>query len=323
MTTCLVFLQFFFCYTMIEKRRLICPLEKYRKKDLMKNTITGHTVLTALLGSPVAHSISPMMHNEAFQLLDLDYAYLAFDVSLDNLGKVVEGLKIMNCRGFNCTMPHKNLVCEYVDHLSDAATLIGAVNTVVNDNGILTGHNTDGVGYMQSVKSAGYDIIGKNMTLLGTGGAATSICAQAALDGVKKIDVFNRKGNSFDKFQSFIDKLNKNTNCKVSLYDINDTTTLRQSLKDSCILTNGTSVGMAPNDDKSILTDTSLFHEGLIVSDVIYNPEETLLMKLAKEQGCHTFNGLYMLLYQGAEAFKIWTGKEMPIEPIKQKYFDR
>lgn len=289
----------------------------------MKNTITGHTILTALLGSPVAHSISPMMHNEAFELLNLDYAYLAFDVSLEDLGKVVEALKIMNCRGFNCTMPHKNLVCEYVDHLTDAAKLIGAVNTVVNDNGILTGHNTDGIGYMQSVQAAGYDIIGKNMTLLGTGGAATAICAQAALDGVKKINVFNRRGKSFENFQTFIDKINQHTDCHVALYDIVDTTSLRQSLKDSSILTNGTSVGMAPKENASIINDTSLFHEGLIVSDVIYNPEETQLLKLAKEHGCHTFNGLYMLLYQGAEAFKIWTGKEMPIEPIKEKYFDR
>ena len=129
----------------------------------MKNQITGHTRLTALLGSPVAHSISPMMHNEAFKLLGLDYAYLAFDVDLKHLKNAVEGLKTLNCRGFNCTMPHKTLVCEYVDHLSEAAKLIGAVNTIVNEDGILTGHNTDGVGYMQSVKAAGYDIINKNM----------------------------------------------------------------------------------------------------------------------------------------------------------------
>lgn len=289
----------------------------------MKEQITGHTVLTALLGSPVAHSISPMMHNEAFQLLGLDYAYLAFDVSLEELKTVVEALKIMNCRGFNCTMPHKTLVCEYVDHLSDAARLIGAVNTVVNDNGILTGHNTDGIGYMQSVKAAGHDIIGKNMTLLGVGGAATAILAQAALDGVKKIHVFNRKSPSFEKARPFIDRINRDTNCEVSLYDIEDETMLRACLKDSQILTNGTSVGMAPNTEATLIHDVSMFHEDLIVSDVIYNPEETLLMKQAKEAGCKTFNGLYMLLYQGAEAFKIWTGKEMPVEPIKKKYFDR
>lgn len=289
----------------------------------MNEWITGHTTLTCLLGSPVAHSISPMMHNEAFKQLNLDYAYLAFDVDLDHLKSAVDGLKILNCRGFNCTMPHKTLVCQYVDHLSDAARLIGAVNTVVNDNGILTGHNTDGIGYMQSVKAAGYDIIGKNMTLLGTGGAATAICAQAALDGVANIYVFNRKGKSFEKAQTFIDSINRNTNCHVSLFDLADTTMLKQCLDKSHILTNGTSVGMAPNTDASIITDSSLLHEGLIVSDIIYNPEETKLMKIAKFAGCSTFNGLYMLLYQGAEAFKIWTGKEMPVDLIKKKYFDR
>lgn len=289
----------------------------------MKEQITGHTVLTGLLGSPVGHSISPMMHNEAFKQLGLDYAYLAFDVDLDHLKMAVEGLKTLNCRGFNCTMPHKTLVCEYVDQLSDAAKLIGAVNTVVNDNGILTGHNTDGIGYMQSVKAAGYDIIGKNMTLLGTGGASTAICVQAALDGVANINVFNRKSKSFEKAQKLIDSINKNTNCHAALYDLEDTTMLKQSLDNSHILTNGTSVGMAPNEDNSIINDTAVFHEGLIVSDVIYNPEETKLMRLAKQAGCHTFNGLYMLLYQGAEAFKIWTGQEMPVDLIKKKYFDR
>lgn len=289
----------------------------------MSENITGHTVLTALLGSPVAHSISPMMHNEAFRQLGLDYAYLAFDVDLEHLKDAVDGLKVLNCRGFNCTMPHKTLICEYVDHLSTAASLIGAVNTVVNDNGILTGHNTDGIGYMQSVSSAGFDIIGEEMTLLGTGGAATAIAVQAALDGVKKLNIFNRRGASFDRARTLADSLNQQTNCLVSLYDIADTTALTTSLKNSRILTNATSVGMAPNTEQSIITDKSLFHEDLIVSDIIYNPEETLLLRLAKEAGCATFNGLYMLLYQGAEAFRIWTGKDMPVSLIKEKYFDR
>ena len=289
----------------------------------MSEYITGHTVLTALLGSPVAHSISPMMHNEAFRQLGLDYAYLAFDVDLAHLKDAVDGLKILNCRGFNCTMPHKTLICEYVDHLSQAASLIGAVNTVVNDNGILTGHNTDGIGYMQSVSAAGFDIIGEEMTLLGTGGAATAIAVQAALDGVKKLHIFNRLGASFDRAKKLVDSLNKQTQCQVALYDLEDKTSLSMALKNSRILTNATSVGMAPNTDQSIITDKSFFHENLIVSDIIYNPEETLLLRLAKESGCATFNGLYMLLYQGAEAFRIWTGKDMPVDLIKEKYFDR
>ncbi len=283
--------------------------------------ITGHTVLTGLLGSPVAHSISPMMHNEGFRQLDLDYVYLCFDVGTDNLKTAVEGMKVMGVRGFNCTMPDKNLMCELADELSPAARMIGAVNTVLNENGKLTGYNTDGIGYMQAVKDAGHNIIGKNMTLLGAGGAATAVCVQAALDGVAQINVFSIRDQFFERAQRMVDTINKETNCKASLYDFEDETVLKKSIADSHILTNGTSVGMAPNTDNCIIKDKSFFHEDLIVSDVIYNPRETKLLKMAKEAGCETFNGLYMLLYQGAEAFKIWTGKEMPVEIIKEKYF--
>lgn len=283
--------------------------------------ITGHTVLTGLLGSPVSHSISPMMHNESFRLLGLDYAYLAFDVGTDTLKTAVEGLKALGARGFNCTMPDKNLICEYVDNLSPAATLIGAVNTVVNDNGVLTGHNTDGVGYMQAVKDAGFHILGKKMTLLGAGGAATAICAQAALDGVAEIDVYSIKDQFFNRAVQLIDNINQTTNCKASLYELPDDTSLRKSIETSNILTNGTSVGMSPNIDNSIINDITMFHKDLIVSDVIYNPQKTKFLKLAEEAGLDTFNGMYMLLYQGAEAFKIWTGKEMPTQVIKEKFF--
>ncbi len=283
--------------------------------------ITGHTVLTGLLGSPVAHSISPMMHNEAFRQLDLDYVYLCFDVGTENLKTAVEGLKQIGIRGFNCTMPDKNLMCELADKLSPAAKMIGAVNTVLNENGVLTGYNTDGMGYMQAVKDAGYDIIGKKMTLLGAGGAATAVCVQAALDGVKEINVFSIRDQFFDRARQMVDTINKETNCKASLYDFEDESVLKKSIDESDILTNGTSVGMAPNTDACIIKDASFLHEGLIVSDVIYNPRETKLLQMAKANGCNTFNGLYMLLYQGAEAFKIWTGKEMPVEIIKEKYF--
>lgn len=283
--------------------------------------ITGHTVLTGLLGSPVAHSISPMMHNEAFRQLDLDYVYLCFDVGTENLKTAVEGLKTIGIRGFNCTMPDKNLMCELADKLSPAAKMMGAVNTVLNENGVLTGYNTDGVGYMQAVKDAGYDIIGKKMTLLGAGGAATAVCVQAALDGVKEINVFSIRDQFYDRARQMIDTINKETNCKASLYDFEDESVLKKSIGESDILTNGTSVGMAPKTDACIIKDASFLHEGLIVSDVIYNPRETKLLQMAKANGCHTFNGLYMLLYQGAEAFKIWTGKDMPVEIIKEKYF--
>lgn len=287
----------------------------------MLEHITGHTGFMGLLGSPVEHSISPMMHNEAFRQLGLDYVYLAFDVNTDNLEVAVSGLKALNIGGFNCTMPDKIRMYELCDKLSPAAKLMQSVNTVVNDNGILTGHNTDGVGYMMAVKDAGYNILGKKMTLLGAGGASTAICAQAALDGVSEIDVFNRKGPSFDKIKNIIDSINKDTSCKVSLYEMQDETSLRKSLSQSAILVNGSSVGMAPNTEECLITDTSMLHTDLIVSDVIYNPKETKLLRVAKESGCKTFNGMYMLLYQGAEAFKLWTGKEMPVDIIKAKFF--
>ena len=283
--------------------------------------ITGHTRLTGLLGSPVSHSISPMMHNESFRQLGLDYVYLAFDVGIDTLGKAVEGLRALNVRGFNLTMPDKNRMSELCDKLSPAAEIIGAVNTVVNDNGIFTGYTTDGIGYMRAVADAGHNIIGKKMTLLGAGGAATAVLVQAALDGVSEISVFSIRDSFFERAERTVAALNERTNCKVTLYDFEDESILRREIGDSAILTNGTSVGMAPNTDRSIITDSTMFHKDLIVSDVIYNPRETKLLKLAKEAGCATFNGLYMLLYQGTEAFKLWTGQDMPVSLIKEKYF--
>lgn len=150
------------------------------------NIITGHTRLTALLGSPVAHSISPLMHNEAFRQLGLDYVYLCFEVTEDTLSEAVCGLKACGIRGFNLTMPNKNKIVSLLDELTPAARLIGAVNTVVNDQGHLIGYNTDGIGYMRAVRDAGHNILGKTITVMGAGGAATAICAQAALDGVEK-----------------------------------------------------------------------------------------------------------------------------------------
>ena len=288
----------------------------------MSTPITGHTELTALLGSPVAHSISPMMHNESFRYHNLDYVYLCFDVNEEGLAIAVDGLKKIGIRGFNLTMPNKNKMVELVDHLSPAGELIGAINTVVNDDGILTGHNTDGVGFVRSLEDAGHNVIGKTMTMLGAGGAATAICAQAALDDVKCIHIFARTTSRFwNRTAEFVKKINETTNCQAILHDNEDKEALRQALDESALLVNASSVGMAPNTDASLIEDPSYFHQGLIVYDAIYNPRETKLLRLAREAGCETCNGLYMLLYQGAEAFRIWTGKEMPIDLIKEKYF--
>ncbi len=284
--------------------------------------IDGNTQLTGLLGSPVSHSISPLMHNEAFRLRNLNYVYLCFDVGTEGLKTAIEGLRTIGVKGFNCTMPDKNLMCELADSLSPAAEIIGAVNTVVNTDGKFIGHNTDGIGYMRSLTEDGHNIIGKKMTLLGAGGAATAIATQAALDGAAEINIFSRKSRFWERAQHLADTLNKNTSSKVSLYEMNDDVQLRKSISESTLLTNGTSVGMAPDENNSIITDTSLLHEGLIVSDVVYNPRETRLLQLAKANKCIPHSGLGMLLYQGAEAFKIWTGEDMPVTFIKEKYFE-
>ena len=281
----------------------------------MKHTITGHTGLICLLGSPCAHSISPMMHNAAFE-------DLAFDVNEETLPAAVDGLKAMNARGFNLTMPDKNRMVSLCDQLSPAARLIGAVNTVVNDNGVLTGHNTDGAGYMQSVKDAGFQISGEKMTLLGAGGAATAILVQAALDGIREISVFLRPSSRFyDRARETAEALERKTGCIITLCDFSDHDRLRSELSQSRILTNATSLGMAPSEDACPIPDAAFLPDGLIVSDIIYNPKETRLLSMARAKGLPAFNGSYMLLYQGAEAFRLWTGKEMPVALIKNMFF--
>lgn len=284
--------------------------------------ITGTTILTGLLGSPVSHSISPQMHNEAFRLLGLDYAYLAFDIGEAQLKTAVEGLRALGVRGFNLTMPHKTAILPLVDELTPAANLSGACNTVINENGRLIGHTTDGVGFMRSVKAAGHTIIGKQITLLGAGGAAKAICTQAALDGVRKITIFRRnKEQAFAKTVAFANKVSRHTGCQITVCDIADTSLLNQVLKTSALLVNATNAGMEPAPEGCPISHEVILPPQTAVCDIIYNPRTTRLMEKARQSGCDTFNGLYMLLYQGAAAFTCWTGREMPVEQIRQKFF--
>lgn len=281
--------------------------------------ITGKTGLTGLLGSPVAHSISPLMHNYSFQTLGLDYVYLCFDVKEQGLKEAVQGLRALQVKGFNLTMPDKNKVLEYLDELSCAARLIGAVNTVENRNGCLIGHNTDGVGFMRAVAEQGLLMKGKTMSLLGAGGAATAICAQAALDGVSHMHIFLRSTSPhLPRMETLTENLAAETGGKFQIHDIRDLHTLEQAVQKSALLVNATSVGMAPRPEACILPEDFAFPPGLTVADIIYNPWETRLLSLAKKAGCKTFNGYGMLLYQGAEAFRIWTGQNMPVEEVRK-----
>lgn len=282
--------------------------------------ITGRTGLLCLLGSPVAHSISPQMHNEACRLLGIDMRYLAFDVKTEELETAVKGLVTLGARGFNLTMPLKNKMPELCDELSPAARIGGAVNTVVNDGGKLIGHTTDGIGYMLAARNEGVDLVGKRMVQLGAGGAGTAILIQAAMDGVASIDVFNAKDAFWPRVEGIVKELNEKTSCHVTLYDLKDVESLKRCISQADLLLNTTPVGMS-RVPGCLIPDTSFLHEGLVVSDVIYEPQETELLRMAREAGLKTFNGMYMLLYQGAESFRLWTGCDMPVEAIKEKYF--
>ncbi|EEA86253.1 MULTISPECIES: shikimate dehydrogenase [Peptacetobacter] len=284
----------------------------------MAERITGYTELIGLMAYPIRHSSSPAMQNEAFAKLGLDYAYLAFEVDNDTLEDAITGLRALKMRGSNVSMPNKTVVHKYLDELSPAAEMCGAVNTIVNDNGKLTGHITDGIGYMQSLKDNDIDVIGKKMTIVGAGGAATAIEIQAALDGVAEISIFNRKDEFWSNAEKTVEKINTKTNCKATLYDLADLDKLKEEIEDSYLFANATGMGMKPLEGQTYIPDKSFFRKDLIVTDVVYFPRETEMLRMAKEVGCKTMNGLGMMLFQGSAAFELWTGQPMPIEYMKE-----
>ena len=284
----------------------------------MAERITGHTELIGLMAYPIRHSSSPAMHNEAFAQLGLDYAYLAFEVDNSTLEDAVKGLRALKMVGSNVSMPNKTVVGQYLDELSPAAKMCGAVNTIVNDNGRLIGHITDGIGYMQSLKDNNIDVIGKKMTITGAGGAAKAIEVQAALDGVKEMSIFNIKDKFWEAAEQTVRTIRENTDCIVNLYDLDDKEKLREEMADSYLFAQATGVGMKPMEGQSVVPDKSFFRPELIMTDTIYSPRETALLKMAKEAGCKTMNGLGMMLFQGDAAFHLWTGKHMPIDHMKE-----
>lgn len=284
----------------------------------MAEIITGYTGLAGLFAHPVHHSSSPMMHNEAFAKLGLDYAYLGFDVDNDNLEDAIKAMRTFKMIGANVSMPNKTLVGQYLDEISPAAKLCGAINTIVNQDGKLIGHITDGIGFMQSLEDNNVDIIGKKMTIGGAGGAATAIMVQAALDGVKEISVFNVKDKFFDQAAKKIAEINEKTDCQITLYDLADLDRLKQEIASSQLFVNATGVGMKPLEGKTYIPDASYLPKDVFVVDIIYAPEETALLKLAKEAGCKYMNGKAMVLFQGAASFKLWTGQDMPIDYMKK-----
>jgi len=289
----------------------------------MTERIDGHTILIGLMAYPIRHSMSPTMHNNAFAKLGLNYAYLAFEVTNETLPAAIQSIRTLDMRGSNISMPNKQKVIPLLDKLDPAAKMIGAVNTIVNDDGILTGYTTDGIGFMKSLDDEGLDIRGHKMTLAGAGGAGTAIAVQAALDGVSEMSIFNRHDASWENAKRNVDLLNEKTNCKATLHELENRDDLKAEIADSFIYTDATGVGMKPLENETLVTDPSWFRKDLIVFDTVYAPRTTKLMQVAEQAGVeHVFNGLGMMLEQGAAAFKPWTGKEMPVDYIRNILFN-
>lgn len=281
--------------------------------------IDGYTRLAAVVANPIKHSISPFIHNQAFEATHTNGVYVAWEVEATDLAETVTNIRRYQMYGINLSMPYKEQVIPYLDQLSEEACLIGAVNTVVNRKGTLIGYNTDGKGFFKSLPS--FKISRKRLVLLGVGGAAKAILAQAILDGVSQISVFVRS-SSMEKTRPYLEKIQNATGFRIDLFALEDVQDLQDSITQADLLVNATSVGM---DGSSQPIPTSIvLPEKLLVADVIYQPFETQFLKWARNQGNQSINGLGMLLYQAAEAFELWTGKEMPTDQIwellKQKY---
>ena len=288
----------------------------------MERRISGHTGLLALIGSPVGHSGSPAMYNYSFERLGLDYAYVAFDIKVEEVGAAIAAMKTFKMRGCNVTMPCKTEAVKYMDELSPAARIIGAVNTIVNDDGKLTGHITDGEGFVNNLRDHGIDVRGKKIVVAGGGGAATAIQVQCALDGAREISIFNIKDGFFERTLKTAEKIRGEVpSCEVNVYDIADTDRMTAEIQSGDIFANATIVGMKPMENESVVKDLAAFRPELVVADAVYDPVETRLLREAREAGCTCITGKGMLLWQGVAAFKLYTGQDMPVEEVKEHFF--
>jgi len=274
--------------------------------------ISGKTKVCGVIGDPIVHTLSPVMHNAAFNELRLDFIYVAFRVKKEELGNAMGGMRSLGIHGLNVTMPHKNAVINYLDKIDQAAKFIGAVNTILNNEGKLIGFNTDGVGALNALRENGVSLNGKKLLLLGAGGAAKAIAFQTAQE-VQELTILNRTAEKAKKLaevlhRKFDKKIRGNT------FSAN---LMKEELKDSDILINATSVGMHPNIDRS-LVDPEWLRPDLCVMDIVYDPLETRLLKDAKSVGAKVIGGVEMLIYQGAASFEIWTNQPAPIQIMKK-----
>ena len=273
--------------------------------------ISGKTRVCAIIGDPVEHSLSPVMHNAAFKELKLNMVYVAFTVTKNELKEAISSARILGFQGLNVTMPHKNAVMKYLDETDSNAKSIGAVNTILNDKGRLVGFNTDGIGAMRALKENGVSLEGKKLLLLGAGGAGKAIAFQAAQE-VEELVVLNRTS---EKAERLAEILSKQFGKKVRGGEFSSEI-LMEELKDADILVNATSVGMHTDVNQS-LVPKSLLKPDLCVMDIVYSPLETKLVIDSEAVGAKVVSGLEMLVYQGAVSFEIWTNQHAPVEVMK------
>ncbi|MGN0292457.1 MAG: quinate/shikimate dehydrogenase [Lachnospiraceae bacterium] len=293
----------------------------------MMPNITGHTELVGLMAYPIRHTQSPTTHNLAYDKNGDDVIQLAFEVDNDSLEAAVNSIRALKMLGSNISMPNKTVVHKYLEEVDEAAQLCGAINTVVNmrdENGNVTGrlkgYNTDGMGYWQGVKEEGIDFKGMKMVLIGTGGAATAIAVRGALDGIAEMHIFNIKDKFYARGEEIVEKINSNTSCKATMNDLADLDLLKQKMQEADIFCDATGVGMHPLEDKTNIPDLSFFRPDLIVTDTVYAPRETVMMKQAKEAGCtKVYNGMSMMLFQALIAIELYTGKSTDVEYMKEK----
>ena len=271
--------------------------------------ISGKTQLLALIGQPVSHSLSPAMHNAAVAEDGLDFVYVCLDVDPDDLAAAVKGAAALKLRGFNITMPHKRAMVSLVDELDDGARISRAVNTVVIDGPRLRGFNTDGGGMVLACREAGIELSGRRVLLVGAGGAAAAVAVAFGEAGVGELYITNR---SVEHATQLRDNLRVAEIAKVEVHPLG---VLDEVIPRADIVVNATSLGMRDDDPLPIPIEN--LAEGVAVCDAVYRPGvETSLARLARERGARVVTGDRMLLYQGALAQQLWTGREPNVEAM-------
>lgn len=274
--------------------------------------ITGDSRVCGVIGDPIGHTISPAMHNAAFRALNLDYVYVPFRVSREDLPNAIEGLRAFNIRGVNVTIPHKVSIIPMLDEIDEFAQKIGSVNVVVNDDGHLTGYNTDAHGFLYSLLDQGIEPEGEKVAVLGAGGAARSICFALSERGAS-LTILNRTPGNAARFAA---EMSEMTGRSIQVLGLNKEN--MAAVMDNCnILINATSVGMYP-DMEATLVDSSIIKSRHTVVDIVYNPLKTRLLVEAEKAGARVVSGVDMLIWQGALAFEIWTGRQAPINIMRR-----